>query len=59
MAVTLRSGSELEERRVEMKDTEEENYAENGEEFKQHSSETTEEEKTGKMQLEKQVEKKF
>ena len=34
MAVTLRSGRELEERRVEKKDTEEENYAEIGEEFK-------------------------
>ena len=45
MAVTLRSGKELEERRVE-KDTDEENYAEIGEEFKQHGSETTKEEKT-------------
>ena len=34
MAVTLRSGRELEERRVERKDTEEENYVEIGEEFK-------------------------
>ena len=57
MAVTLRSGRELEERRVEKKDTEEENYAEIGEQFKQHSSETIEEEKTTKMQLEQQVEK--
>ena len=50
MAVTLRSGRELEERRVEKQDTEEKNYAEIGEEFKQHSSETTEEEKTTKKQ---------
>ena len=57
MAVTLRSGRELKERRVEMKDTEEENYAEIGEEFKQHSSETTEDEKTAKMQLKQQVKK--
>ena len=50
MAVTLRSGRELEERRVEKQDTEEKNYAEIGEEFKQHSSETTEEKKTTKKQ---------
>ena len=56
MEVLLRSGSELDERRVE-KDTEEENYAEIKEEFKQHSLETTKEEKTAKMQLEQQVEK--
>ena len=58
MAVTLRSGRELEERRVEKKDVDEENYAEIGEEFKQHSSETTEEEKTSKMQPEQQIKKK-
>ena len=57
MAVLLRSGRKLDERRVEKKDTEEGNYAEIREEFKQHSSETTEEEKTTKMQLEQQVEK--
>ena len=57
MTVTLRSGRELEEKRVEKKDTEEEKYAETGKEFKKHSSETTEEEKTVKMQLEQQVEK--
>ena len=51
MAVLLRSGRELDERRIE-KDTKEENYAEIKEEFKQHSSETTEEEKTAKMQPE-------
>ena len=38
MAVTLRSGRELEERQVENKDIEEENYTEIGEEFKQHNS---------------------
>ena len=57
MEVTLRSGSELEERRVENKDTKEENYAEIGTEYKQHSSENTEEEKTIKMQPEQQLEK--
>ena len=57
MTVTLRSGRELEEKRVEKKDTDEEKYAETGEEFKKHSSETTEEEKTVKMQLKQQVEK--
>ena len=57
MVVTLRSGRELEDRRVEKKDTEEENYAEIGEEFKQHSSETTEEQKTAKMQPEQQIKK--
>ena len=57
MAVTLRSGRELEERRVEKKDTDVENYAKIREEFKQHSSETTEEEKTTKMQPEQQVKK--
>ena len=49
MAVTLRSGREREEGRVEKKDIEEENYAETGEEFKQHSLETIEEEKSTKM----------
>ena len=57
MAVLLRSGRELEERRAEKKDTEEENYAEIREEFKQHSSEAIEEEKTKKMQPEQPVEK--
>ena len=57
LAVTLRSGRELEERRVEKKDTNEENYVEIGEEFKQHSSGTIEEEKTAKMQPEQQVKK--
>ena len=57
MAVLLRSGRKLDERRVEKKDTEEEKNADFREEFKQHSSETTEEEKTTRMQLEQQVEK--
>ena len=48
MEVLLRSGRELGERRVEKKDTEEENYAEIREEFNQHISKTTEEEKTTK-----------
>ena len=52
MTVLLRSGRELDERRVEKKDTKEENYAEIREEFKQHNLETTEEEKTTKMQPE-------
>ena len=56
MAVLLRSGKKLDERRVE-KDTEEENDVEIREEFKQHSSKTTEEEKPSKMQQEQQVEK--
>ena len=56
MAILLRSGRKLDERRVE-KDIEEENYAEIREEFKKHNLETTEEEKTTKMQLEQQVEK--
>ena len=56
MAVLLRSGRKLDEKRIE-KDTKEEKYADFGEEFKQHSSETTEEEKTTRMQLEQQVKK--
>ena len=57
MAVTLRSDRDMEERRVEKKDTKEKKHAEIGEEFKQHSSETVEEDKTTKMQPEQQVEK--
>ena len=57
MVVTLRSGKELEERIVEKKDTNEENYAKIGEEFKQHGSKNTEEEKIAKMQPEQQVKK--
>ena len=50
MAVILRSGRALDERRVENRDTEEEKQAEIGEELEQHSSETTEKEKTIEMQ---------
>ena len=57
MAVLLRSGRELDERRVKKKDIEEENYAKIREEFKQHDSETIEEEKITKIQSEQQVEK--
>ena len=57
MVVTLRNGRELEGKRVEKKGTEEEKYAEIGEEFKQHSSEMTKEEKIMKKQPEQHVEK--
>ena len=57
VAVDLRSGRELEERRKEKKDTEEEQYAYIGEHFKQHSPKTTKEEEAAKIQLEKNVEK--
>ena len=57
MALTLRSGRELEERRNEKKDTEEEKYADIGEHFKQHNPKTTEEEEATKMQPDQQVEK--
>ena len=49
MAVALRSGKELEERRKEKKDTKEEQYADIREHFKQHSLKTTEEEEAVKM----------
>ena len=52
MAILLRSGRKLDERRAEMKDIEEEKYADFGEEFKQHNSKTTKEEKTTRMQPE-------
>ena len=57
MAIALRSGRELEERRKEKKDTEEEQYADIGEHFKQNSPKTTKEEEAAKMQPEKNVEK--
>ena len=57
MAVALRSGRELEERRKEKKDTEEEQYADIGEHFKQHSPKITIEEEAVKIQPEKNVEK--
>ena len=50
MAMLLRSGKERDERRVEKKDIEEDNYSEIREEFKQHSSKTIEEERTTKIQ---------
>ena len=56
MAIALRSGRELEERRKEKKDTKEEQYADIGEHFKQHSPKTTKEEEAAKMQPEKNVE---
>ena len=46
MAVILRSGRKLDERRVEKRDTKEEKQAEIREELEQHSSETTKKEKT-------------
>ena len=46
MVVILRSGRALDERRVEKRDIEEEKQAEIEEELEQHSSETTEKEKT-------------
>ena len=46
MAVILRSGRTLDERRVEKRDLEEEKQVEIGEELEHHSSETIETEKT-------------
>ena len=46
MAVIRRSGKELDERRGEKRDTEEEKQVEIGEELEQHSSRTTEKKKT-------------
>ena len=57
MVVALRSGRELEERIKEKKDTEEEQYANIGDHFKQHSPKTTKEEEAAKMHPEKNVEK--
>ena len=57
MAVILRSGRELDERRVEKRDTEEEKQAEIGDEFEMHNSETTEKEKTTEMQPKQQGKK--
>ena len=57
MAVALRSGRELEEIKKEKKDTEEEQYADIGEHFKQHGPKTTKEEEAARMQPEKNVEK--
>ena len=52
MAVTLRSGRELEERRNEKKEIEGEKHTEIREELKQQSSEVAEEDKTAKTQQE-------
>ena len=49
MAVTLRSGRGLEERRNEKKKIEEEKHTKIGEETKQYNSEITEEERTVKV----------
>ena len=50
MALMLRSGRELDERRGEKRDNEEEKQAEIREELEQHSSGTTEKKKATKMQ---------
>ena len=57
MAVTLRRGRELKQRRNEKKETEEPKHVEIGEELKQHGSEVAEEDRTTKMKQEQQVEK--
>ena len=57
MAVILRSGRELEERRNEMKETEKEKHIEIGEELKQQSSKVAKEDRSTKKQQEQQVEK--
>ena len=49
MAVNLRSGRELDERRVERKNTEEEKQAEIGEEHEHNGSEATEKEKSSEL----------
>ena len=49
MVVTLRSGRELDERRVERKNTKEEKQAEIGEEHEQNNSEATEKEKSAEL----------
>ena len=50
MVVTLRSGIELEDRRNEKKETEEEKHAKIREELKQHSLEVSKENRTSKIQ---------
>ena len=57
MAVTLRSGRELHERRVERKNTEEEKQAEIGEEHEQNNSEATEKEKSTELHPKQQGKK--
>ena len=50
MAVMLRSGRELDEKRIEKKDTDEEKQSEIGEELEQHSPTTTKKGRTTNMQ---------
>ena len=57
MAVILKSGRALDERRVEKRDTEEKKQEEFGEELEHHSSETTEKEKTTEMHPKQQGKK--
>ena len=57
MAITLRSGMELEERRNEKKYTEEEKYGDIREHFKRHSPKTIEKKEATKMQPEQHEEK--
>ena len=57
MALMLRSGRELDERRGEKRDTEEEKQAEIGEELEQHSSRTTGKKKATEMQPNQQGKK--
>ena len=54
MAVNLRSGKELDERRVERNNTEEDEQAKIGEEHEQNSSEATEKEKLAELHLKRQ-----
>ena len=56
MAMTLRSGRELEEIRNEKKNTEEEKHTKIREEIHRYNSEVTEEERTLKVQKRKPVE---
>ena len=49
MAVTLRSGRELDEKRIERRNTDEEKQAEIGEEHEQNSSEASEKEKSAEL----------
>ena len=57
MTIILRSGRELDEMRVEKRDIEKEKQVEIGEELEQHSSESTEKEKTTEMQPKQQGKK--
>ena len=57
MAVILRSGKELDERRGEKRDIEEEKQVERREELEQHNSRTSEKKKTTEMQPKQQGKK--